>query len=391
LWKYFEWKLANVSSIEVKANNMDEVRLYPAGAQMITYTYDPLIGMTSQCDVNSRVTNYEYDAFGRLQYIRDENRNILKKYCYNYQGQQQTCGVDLTPLWQSTGVTRCKPCPTNSVYTSNIRQHQEKDNNPTSLSYNTVRWIDDGVNASCVPSADWQQINLYCELNVSGQNTGNQVRVEKDMNPCSLTYNTGRNTIIANCATCSKPQVWQSTGNYRCVISGGVNTGDQEREERNVETCSLGYNTTRWTSNGTNCVTCPKPSNWQATGSYRCVKDASNQNAGYQEREEKDISTCSPTYNTFRWVSIGYNTTACPLPYVCSTSNCTGADHKCINNVCELGIRKNLSTVRVKVDGITWKWKCTWTYCFSNGSTSGTTYDEYNDTACSISSCIVIE
>lgn len=70
---------------------VDEVRFYPAGAQMITYTYEPLEGMTSQCDVGNHITYYEYDAMGRLQLIRDQDRNILKRFCYNYAGQPENC------------------------------------------------------------------------------------------------------------------------------------------------------------------------------------------------------------------------------------------------------------------------------------------------------------
>lgn len=53
---------------------------------------------------------------------------------------------------------------------------------------------------------------------------------------------------------------------------------------------------------------------WTPTGNIRCVKNASNQNTGYQEQEEKDNNIASGTYNQTRWVLSTYNTTACPLP-----------------------------------------------------------------------------
>jgi YD repeat-containing protein len=52
---------------------------------MTTYTYDPLIGVTSQCDVGSRVTYYEYDGLQRLLRIRDMDGNIVKQFEYQYQ------------------------------------------------------------------------------------------------------------------------------------------------------------------------------------------------------------------------------------------------------------------------------------------------------------------
>ena len=84
-WRYFELLLTNVTSINISGDNIDEVRLYPQGAQMTTYTYDPLIGLTSQCDANNLITYYEYDGFGRLKTVRDENKNIIKTLDYQYQ------------------------------------------------------------------------------------------------------------------------------------------------------------------------------------------------------------------------------------------------------------------------------------------------------------------
>ena len=63
---------------------IDEVRFYPADAQMTTYTYDPLIGVSSITDPRNQTTYYIYDLFGRLSLIKDQNGDILKKYDYHY-------------------------------------------------------------------------------------------------------------------------------------------------------------------------------------------------------------------------------------------------------------------------------------------------------------------
>jgi len=83
-WKLYEWKLNNVSSVQVSAINADEIRLYPTGASMLTMTYEPLVGKTSECDGNNHLTYYEYDAAGRIRSVKDENRNTIKTFQYNY-------------------------------------------------------------------------------------------------------------------------------------------------------------------------------------------------------------------------------------------------------------------------------------------------------------------
>jgi len=66
---------------------IDDVRFYPANSLMTTYTYDPLIGITSTTDPKGEVSFYEYDTFSRLMNIKDTNGNIIKHMDYHYQGQ----------------------------------------------------------------------------------------------------------------------------------------------------------------------------------------------------------------------------------------------------------------------------------------------------------------
>ena len=231
---------------------------FPANTvQLNTYTYAPVIGMVTETDVNGKSISYEYDKLQRLLLVRDFNNNILKQYDYKYQVMPAVG----TAQWIATGNTRCKPCPQNSSYITNILQQEEKDNNPASGSYNTLRWNDIGISTSCVSNADWQ-------------NTATPVR-------CKQTKFTFQNT-------------------------------------------------------------------------------------GEQEQEQMDMNPCSSTYGQLQWIIIGVNYTICPLPVGCNSGNCTGADKKCISNICETGVKVYTSSVKNKFN----IWTCTYHYQWSDGSIS---------------------
>lgn len=65
---------------------LDAMRQDPSlsHTQISTYTYDPLIGVTSMTDPRGYTMYYEYDSLYRLQYVKDAVGNILSKNEYNY-------------------------------------------------------------------------------------------------------------------------------------------------------------------------------------------------------------------------------------------------------------------------------------------------------------------
>jgi hypothetical protein len=87
-WTYYEHQFTGQTAITVSGTAyIDELRLYPATAQMTTFTYSPLAGTTTTCDVDNKVTYYFYDAFQRLKRIKDQDGNILKAIQYHYANQ----------------------------------------------------------------------------------------------------------------------------------------------------------------------------------------------------------------------------------------------------------------------------------------------------------------
>ncbi|AZI24060.1 hypothetical protein EA772_01390 [Pedobacter sp. G11] len=84
---------ANVSSFaasnpkDAEVNNLvTNLRSSPLlkEAQIISYTYKPLVGMTSMTDAKGMTTYYHYDAFGRLQFVKDQDGNVVKQNTYHY-------------------------------------------------------------------------------------------------------------------------------------------------------------------------------------------------------------------------------------------------------------------------------------------------------------------
>jgi len=89
-WGYREWTVKNTTEVNIAASgvpyaNIDEVRLYPANAQMATTAYIPLVGPLYTCDVSSHFNFYSYDDLGRLLLVKDNNGNIIKKMEYGIQ------------------------------------------------------------------------------------------------------------------------------------------------------------------------------------------------------------------------------------------------------------------------------------------------------------------
>ncbi len=113
-WQYWEKIISGVTSVSISGSgNIDEVRLYPRNSQMISYTYDPLIGLSSMCDVNNSIVYYEYDNFNRLKNIRDYNGNIIQNYCYNYTGTPTPCNLSGALFYNTAvSVTLSKQCST---------------------------------------------------------------------------------------------------------------------------------------------------------------------------------------------------------------------------------------------------------------------------------------
>lgn len=89
-WSLYEMTVSGVSEVTLdvpQAVRIDDLRLHPVGAQMVTFTHQPLVGITSKTDAKHQTAYYVYDAFNRLELLKDFEGNIIKRYTYKYKNK----------------------------------------------------------------------------------------------------------------------------------------------------------------------------------------------------------------------------------------------------------------------------------------------------------------
>ncbi|HET6227408.1 MAG TPA: PKD domain-containing protein, partial [Bacteroidia bacterium] len=87
-WTFYQTRILGNAGINIDTRSgglIDEIRFYPEDAQLITTSYDQLVGKNCEADVNSKPTFYEYDNLGRLHLVKDHNRDIVKRINYEYE------------------------------------------------------------------------------------------------------------------------------------------------------------------------------------------------------------------------------------------------------------------------------------------------------------------
>jgi hypothetical protein len=334
-WKFNEQNYVTGMTL---TGPVDNIRILPNDALISTYAYTPFLGITCETDHNGNSKYYEYDNLHRLSLIRDQDNNILKKICYNCAGQVEDCPLinNTTPRWVATGNTRCQPCPANSLYTTGVKEKEEKDVNPTSPTYTSPpRWVIDPT------------------------------------------------------GTCPSPQNWVATGNTRCqpcAANPTYNSGVKEREEKDMNPCSSAGtgNTTRWVVDAT-LGTCPSLADWQQRPDLAtCETNTSGANTGNQIVPTRDINPCSGTFGQWGTPIIIPNSPSCPVGPICNKT-CIAPQYKCINNICVSGIWSVIKATKIsKLPLPNGTWECIRAWCFPDGTQSIYTETTTGTTVCSI-------
>ncbi|MDD7887092.1 hypothetical protein [Flavivirga sp. 57AJ16] len=73
----------NTSDTDMRTE-LNKLRTGLPGAMVSTYTYAPLVGVTSMTDPKGYTMFYEYDDFNRLEFVRDADGNLLSENKYYY-------------------------------------------------------------------------------------------------------------------------------------------------------------------------------------------------------------------------------------------------------------------------------------------------------------------
>ncbi|PWV47118.1 fibronectin type III domain-containing protein [Chitinophaga sp. S165] len=91
-WTY-SGKIPYTKNMVIAAREgLDDIRILPDNARMGTYTYDPLIGLTSETDDNGNTKYYEYDENEHLKLSRDKDQHITA--AFDYQPYSQSVSGD---------------------------------------------------------------------------------------------------------------------------------------------------------------------------------------------------------------------------------------------------------------------------------------------------------
>lgn len=96
-WTYYEHTTSNATTgVTVSGNGLiDELRLFPEQAEMVTYTYETGGAMLSKNTAGNIITHFEYDAMGRLKLLRDQDKNIIRMFDYQFGQQERNVNLQL--------------------------------------------------------------------------------------------------------------------------------------------------------------------------------------------------------------------------------------------------------------------------------------------------------
>jgi hypothetical protein len=308
---------------------IDDVRVFPSDAQIATYTYNPMVGITGLIDSTAQTYTYEYDVLQRKNLERDKDGNILRKYDYEYQAlitpvnnvpesgnfTRNNCAVGGTP----STVTYTVPAGRYSSVISQTDANQQAIND---------------VNANGQGYANTNATCTFLNVAQSGPFTPNNCAPGGVAAAVTYTVNAGTYSSTISQADADQKAINDVTANgltYAnahavCYFFSVTESGPFTRSNC---TCGGTGSTVTFTV---------------AQGKYNSTISQADAN----QKAITDLNTNGPIYANANGT--------------CST-NCTGNNHKLINCVCQTGY---LDTISVQV--VSGKCVTKWGYFFTDGT-----------------------
>ncbi len=187
---------------------LDDLRLYPQNARLTTYTYEPLIGITSVSDHNNIPGYFTYDELNRLETLKDEEEDIITNYEYNY-GTELNAFINIPDC-----ATKGEP-----INFSAVGQIE------TSTPPSTVWDFGDGsgLNLSSYPSHTYQEAGIYT-VTLSIEHPEYPTRVAKE----EIEIYEPFSSLTLSCDLgCSYDILNYVPQNIRAQVSGGNPAGNK--------------------------------------------------------------------------------------------------------------------------------------------------------------------
>jgi len=329
---------------------LNQVRTNITAASVTTYTYKHLKGVHTITDPNNKTNTYEYDAFNRLQIIKDQDGNVVKKNEYVYVTPDPNTGLTIhynSPLSESPTCNSCIP-----GFVPNVT-------NPV------LYYIPYGKHYSLIDKAD-ADAKATADMATYGQEYVN------------------KNSTCTNAATCTEQD-------YK-FVSCACEKGERICESSTLVSGGwLSYLHLRWSDGSVS----PSFSEFTATSGctapgkkyLNCVCET-----GVKVCDGVDVGVIEGTYSVTYHYEWSDNSTSNP---VTETITCTGIDKKIINCTCETAIKKYVSSEFCGLsddEGCCSKqWKCGFYYKWSDNSVLYAGTGNLLFYECADESCMAVE
>jgi Family of unknown function (DUF5977) len=419
---YYEYEIASTTTTSIVSGTgtIDELRFYPSAARMRSFTFDPVIGKTSDCDENNRITYYEYDKLRRLWMIKDEKKNIVKVYEYNNisAAKQNGCpGVYYNKLISELFTKECAPgyqgeevrfTVNANTFSSTLSQEDAEAKAEIYLLEQGQLFANNNGGCSLI----------YYNAALSRTDTTDNCPAGYIGGLVTYTVPAGRYTSIISQADADEQALddieaniyWyvNSSGNAVCTINTDplwewVESGDSYCQtvngqqhlfvlETDVNPNSASYGQTRWWDTGPSDLCtggstyyntlqsqsfikndCP-PGYTGSTVTYTVPAGTYSSTVSQAAADQQALNNIAANGQNYANINGTCTQNSCD-PGACTAQ---GLQYQCINNNCEAGIRVNTETYWTGMF-----WACVYHYEFSDGSWS-TTYTEYNSYPCDI-------